>query len=247
MTPLTNDPMRSFAKRGFIVVPNVVTGQLIDAAMREIDGMIERDPPPQDKRGYHFYWPGGLAATNPLVALLTKSGAAAIISSMIAPLELAIPHGGQVSLTIPPWDHRPGGPHLDGLTPPEASGRPGTFTLLAGFFLTDQSRTNTGNLWVWPGSHRVGAAYLKEHGPEALLKMAHPTYPMDEPEPVLGKRGDLLLAHYLLGHNMGGNMSPEMRRMVYFRLKSTTHEEHWREYVQDELFEFTPVRNAVKS
>jgi ectoine hydroxylase-related dioxygenase (phytanoyl-CoA dioxygenase family) len=245
MTPLTRDQLREFAEKGFIVVPQVVPENLIDATMREIDGMIEREPPPQEKRGFHFYWPGDLAASNPLLELLTRSGAAEIIRSMIAPLELAIPQDGQVSLTIPPWDHRPGGPHLDGLTPPEESGRPGTFTLLAGFFLTDQSRTNTGNLWVWPGSHRVGAAYLREHGSDALLQIAHPTYPMDEPEPVLGKRGDLLLAHYLLGHNMGGNMSPEMRRMVYFRVKSTTHEAHWREYVQDELFEFAPVREAM--
>ena len=43
--------------------------------------------------------------------------------------------------------------------------------------------------------------------PDALLQLARLTYPMREPEQVLGRAGDLLLAHYLLGHDMGGNLS----------------------------------------
>jgi hypothetical protein len=76
-----------------------------------------------------------------------------------------------------------------------------------------------GNLWVWPGSHRAGAAYLREHGPDALLEIAHPAYPMAAPQRVVGRAGDLYLAHYLLGHNMGGNLSSEVRRVVYFSVE----------------------------
>ena len=53
------------------------------------------------------------------------------------------------------------------------------------------------------------------------------------------------LAHYLLGHNMGRNLSSEVRRVVYFRLKSGAHLGRWRDYVRDELLEFAPVRAAV--
>jgi hypothetical protein len=233
--------------RGYIVLPNIVAAHLIDAAMGEIDDMIKREPPPGDRRGFHFYWPDDLAPSSPVLALLTDSGAADIAASVIAPLELERPNQAQVSLNIPPWRHRPGGPHLDGLTPAEPSGRPGTFTMLAGFFLTDQRWPDMGNLWVWPGSHRVCAAYLREHGPDALLQLAHPTYPMAEPEQIVGSIGDVFLAHYMLGHNMGGNLSSEVRRAVYFRLKSHMHVEHWREYVQDELLEFAPVRDAITS
>jgi ectoine hydroxylase-related dioxygenase (phytanoyl-CoA dioxygenase family) len=164
---------------------------------------------------------------------------------LIAPLELLTPRQAQISLNIPTWNHRPGGPHLDGLTPPEPDGRPGTFTLLAGIFLTDQLAPDIGNLWVWPGSHRVGANYLREHGSDALFEIAHPTYPMAEPEQLVGQAGDLYLAHYLLGHNMGGNLSSTTRRVVYFRLKSSAHVDQWRDYVRSELLEFAPVRKVL--
>jgi hypothetical protein len=90
----------------------------------------------------------------------------------------------------------------------------------------------------------VGAAYLREHGPDALHKIAHPAYRMAEPEQVMGRVGDLILAHYMLGHNMGGNVSSEIRRVVYFRLKTNAHVENWRDCVQDDLLEFLPVRNV---
>ena len=77
--------------------------------------------------------------------------------ALIAPGKFEPPDHVQVSLNFPPFAHRPGGPHMDGLTPPEPDGRPGTFTLLAGIFLTDQAEKEMGNLWVWPGSHRAAA------------------------------------------------------------------------------------------
>jgi hypothetical protein len=49
-----------------------------------------------------------------------------------------MPEQAQISLIVPPWHHKPEAPHLDGLTPPETSGRPGVFSMLAGIFLTDQ-------------------------------------------------------------------------------------------------------------
>lgn len=169
--------------------------------------MITKAPPPEEKRGFHFYWVNDVSPPNPLLSLLTDSSAFEIISALIRPLQLTMPQQAQVSINIPPFPHRPGGPHLDGISVTEPSGRPGTFTLLAGFFLTDQSQPDMGNLWVWPGSHHVGAAYLIEHGPDALLNIEHPLYPMARPEQVVGKAGDLFLGHYMLGHNMGGNLS----------------------------------------
>lgn len=132
MTGPTPAHLRAFAQHGYVVIPNVVPSHLRDAAMQEIDRLIAREPPPADKRGFHFYWRDGLAASDPLLALLTTSAARDIAAAMIHPLRLAVPTQAQVSLNIPPWRHRPGGPHLDGLTPPEPDGRPGTFTLLAG-------------------------------------------------------------------------------------------------------------------
>jgi ectoine hydroxylase-related dioxygenase (phytanoyl-CoA dioxygenase family) len=128
------------------------------------------------------------------------------------------------------------------LTPPEADGRPGTFTLLAGIFLTDQARIDAGNLWVWPGTHRKVAAYLRARGPEVLIDSApYPPVDLGTPRQVTGSAGDVLLAHYMLGHNMGGNTTSVTREVLYFRLRREGHRTRWRDVAQDPLLEFGPV------
>jgi hypothetical protein len=239
---LSDDQLRAFAERGYVVIPNVVSQSLIAGAMQRIDRLIEQAPPRPDYRGFHHYWEQPSSDNSPLTALLQGSGAWKIATSLIEPHHLEPPGQLQVSLNIPVWRHRPGGPHIDGLTPPEPDGRPGTFTLLAGILLTDQTATDMGNLWVWPGSHHVGAAYLRHHGADALFDIVHPTYPMAAPEQISGQAGDLFLGHYLLGHNTGGNISKLVRRVVYFRLHAEGHRARWRTCVQDPLFEFGPVR-----
>ncbi|MDQ3566078.1 MAG: hypothetical protein M3436_18980 [Pseudomonadota bacterium] len=90
------------------------------------------------------------------------------------------------------------------------------------------------------------AAYYREHGPDALLRSApYPRVELSEPRQVVGRAGDLLLAHYLLGHNIGGNITALRREVVYFRLRLEGHRERWRECVQDPLLEFEPVREAT--
>jgi hypothetical protein len=55
-----------------------------------------------------------------------------------------------------------------------------------------------------------------------------------------------LLAHYMLGHNIGGNYESEtVRRAVYFRLRRGGHEQRWRDCLCDELLECEPVRAAL--
>ncbi len=63
-------------------------------------------------------------------------------------LSVQDPDFAQVATTIPPWPPRPGGPHVDGLTPGEPDGRRGAFSLLTGKWLTDHGRRHRGNLWV---------------------------------------------------------------------------------------------------
>ncbi len=70
----------------------------------------------------------------------------------MAPLPLEHGMGDiQIALNIPPYDHRPGGPHIDGHRPEQAA--PLCFTMLAAVYLVDESEKDSGNLWVWPGSH----------------------------------------------------------------------------------------------
>lgn len=238
---------QAFAADGYAVVPQVVGQPLIDKARREIESRRSQQPPPADHKGPYFYVLAD-ALPDALAGLLTGSSALAIAESLIEPGKFDPPDHIQVSLNIPPYDHRPGGPHIDGLTPPEASGRPGTFTMLAGIFLTDQTAEQMGNLWVWPGSHRAAAAYLREQGAGRLtLSVPYPPVALTEPRQVVGRAGDLLLAHYLLGHNIGGNTSATTREAVYFRLRREGHRERWQDCVEDPLLEFEPVRAAAEA
>ncbi len=56
----------------------------------------------------------------------------------------------------------------------------------------------------------------------------------------------MLLAHYLLGHNIGGNYaSDRIRRAVYWRLWAQGHRARWSECLKDELLEYQGVRQAL--
>jgi ectoine hydroxylase-related dioxygenase (phytanoyl-CoA dioxygenase family) len=137
--------------------------------------------------------------------------------------------------------------HIDGF-PPEPDGRPGTFTMLAGVLMSDQRGPDAGNLWVWPGTHLTHAAYFREHGPDAFFAAGgYPPIRRPEPEQVTGEPGDLLLAHYLLGHNIGGNTSPAVRRAVYYRIKRAGHDPRWREFLTDPWLDYDQVRALAAS
>ena len=114
--------------------------------------------------------------------------------------------------------------------------------MLAGVLMSDQRGQDAGNLWVWPGTHLTHAEYFREHGPDAFFAAGgYPPIRLPEPEQVTGEAGDLLLAHYLLGHNIGGNTSRAVRRAVYFRIKRTGHDPSWREFLRTPGSTMTPL------
>ncbi|MGK4578807.1 phytanoyl-CoA dioxygenase family protein [Kitasatospora sp. HPMI-4] len=237
---LNQEQLAEFAERGFLVLPKVVPRELVDSASRVIDELLEGEPPGPEVRGSHFYF-RETVGTPALAALLTDSPAFGIAESLTGPGTLEVPWQVQVSLNIPPFPHRPGMHHLDGF-PPEPDGRPGTFTMLAGVLMSDQLHDDGGNLWVWPGTHLTHAEYFREHGPDAFLAAGgYPPIRLPEPEQVHGRAGDLLLAHFLLGHNVGGNTSETTRRAVYFRVKRTGHDPRWRDFLQDPWLDYDAV------
>lgn len=125
--------MANFAEDDYLVLPQVVPLDLIEAARREVQDRLRHNPPAGQHRGPFFYSLDDPLPV-PLTALLSGSPGLAVAESLIAPGKFEAPDQIQISLNIPPWNHRPGGPHIDGLSPPEPAGRPGTFTLLAGVF-----------------------------------------------------------------------------------------------------------------
>lgn len=243
---LTDEQINEFAERGFIIVPQVVPADGLIRATGRIDELVAADPPPAGKAGNHFYF---LETKDEpaLLAPLTESAAFGLAGELAGAGAgtLEIPWQVQVALNIPPYPHRPGRPHIDAANA-EPAGEPvrDTFTLLAGILMTDQLAENSGNLWVWPGTHLAHAAYFRDHGPH--LFCAYPPIDLPEPEQVKGQAGDLLLAHYLLGHNIGGNYeSAQTRRALYFRISAVDHASHRSEFLQDPWLDYQRTRSRL--
>jgi hypothetical protein len=246
---ISDQQYRQFAADGYLVFPGAVTEDLLAAADDEIDAVIASDPPPAGTVGPHFYFlsPGRLPAAD---AALRQSGGLRLAGELVVPhvLEHGLGHI-QVALNIPPFPHRPGGPHIDGHRPGQP--KPDSFTMLAAVFLVDETEADSGNLWVWPGSHLTHQRLFAERGVGALLPVSghagelEPSVAMPEPRPVIARRGDLLLAHFLLGHNIGGNITDRVRRVLYYRLRCGGHDGRWARTFLDAFAEYKPLRRRV--
>src|SRR5262249_46637148 len=245
MWKLSESEQREFGIRGYVVIRDVIPPAILAEASRAIERLVDEQPPPEGHVGHHFYWLSS-HDDGPLPALFYDTPLRSLANSLVSQgkIERAFDQV-QVALNIPPFSHRRGAHHLDGFQ--EGHQVPATFTMLAGVLMTEQKFENAGNLWVWPGTHRTHAAFFRELGPEALVESkGYPKIALPEPSQVLGEPGDVILAHYMLGHNIGGNYASEReRRAVYFRLRRAGHQHRWRECLCDELLEDDPVRAAL--
>jgi Phytanoyl-CoA dioxygenase (PhyH) len=237
--------LHQLREAGFTVVPGVLKSAQVDRWRDVVDEAVERSKAFTDQAFNPELWPFGAAfAGHPLYDLYRADRIGAVAAQFMSPKwPPAEPEFAQIAITNPPLIHRPSGPHLDGISPSrKPDGRPGTFTLLVGVILSDQSEPDCGNLYVWPGTHLVNAAWLRANGADALGVLDRPYPPTELPasEQVLAAPGDLILAHYLLGHNSGGHFgraADPRRETVYFRLQSLGHRQRWRAAVSDPLGE----------
>jgi hypothetical protein len=254
-SPIDSAARAAFRERGYLVIPGVLDDRQLACARRTVAAMLTAEPPPAGHTGPDFLWPrfeadrldspGEGGHDHGLLRFYRASGIGALAAGLLRPdLTPQEPEFAQLATTIPRWPHRPGGPHVDGITPPAPDGTPGTFSLLAGAWLSDHMKPDQGNLWVWPGTHLRFGAYLAQHGADALGRLQPEPYPpieLGEPRQVTGPAGSVLLAHYLLAHNIGGHHGPAgapMRQVVYYRLQAAGHRGRWREAVTDPLSEF---------
>jgi hypothetical protein len=264
MTGITAADLAAFREQGFVVIRDVIDDRHLALGRRTVAAMLMAQPPAAGQTGPYFLWtrfavpPESSQLTmadehagcppvgdHGLLRFYRQTGIGELAAGLLRPdLPPDQPDFAQLATTIPPWPHRPGGPHVDGISPPSPDGTPGTFSLLAGAWLTDHSEANQGNLWVWPGTHLRFGAYLACHGPDALSRLHPEPYPpveLGEPVQVTGPAGSVLFAHYLLAHNIGGHDGPSgapMRQVVYYRLQAAGHRARWRAAVTDPLAEF---------
>lgn len=252
---LTADQLIAFAQDGYVVVPDVIGEEVLLGLDAEVDRLVSRDPPPPGKVGFHHYFehPSELPIAN---QAFYEGGVRALAEQLVAPLsiDLAFDHI-QVATSICGWDHEPGGGHIDGYG---IAGQiePHTFTMLVGIYLGDETESGRGNLWVWPGSHLGHERLFRDRGVNALMGdesrgghacLLDPAPDLGVGRPVLARRGDVLLAHYLLAHNQSGNTSSPMRKIVYFRLAAVGHRRRWAATQTDAFLEYAPIRSLRSS
>ena len=250
MGSLSESDFRRFASLGYLVVPGVVDNSLLRSADAEIDRVTaELDPVEGDRGPGPNLWFPPVARLPRCDEMLRHSAALSIAEELVSPLMLD--HGFdhiQIATTVPGWSHRPGGPHIDGHGPGQDP--PGSFTMLAGIFMSDQRSSQSGNLWVWPGSHLDHQRLFQQRGTKILQQTGgHSTLlgtslELSEPIEITADRGDLLLAHFLLGHNKGGNTSTRVRRTVYYRLSTPGHPDRWESTFLDPWTEYEPIRRS---
>jgi Phytanoyl-CoA dioxygenase (PhyH) len=264
VTAITAADRAAFRERGFVVIPGAIDDRHLAMGRRTAAAMLMAEPPAAGLVGPYFLWPrfavppdddqltirSDRAGDAPncdhgLLRFYRQTGLGELAADLLRPdLPPEQPEFAQLATTIPPWPHRPGGPHVDGISPPLPDGTPATFSLLVGAWLSDHSGSDCGNLWVWPGTHLRFGAYLAHHGADALSKLYPEPYPpveLGEPVQVTGPAGSVLFAHYLLAHNIGrydGPPDAPMRQVIYYRLQAAGHQASWRAAVTDPLAEF---------
>jgi hypothetical protein len=233
-----------------VLRPAVLSDRIVRRGREIAAAMLAAEPPPAGHTGPYFLWPAFGDGGHPLLDLYREAGIGGLAKSLLRPgLTVTEPDFAQLATTIPPWPHRPGGPHVDGLTPPPPDGRPGTFSLLCGLWLSDHREPDRGNLWVWPDTHLRFGEWLAERGADALARTEemnpgpYPPVELGDAEQLTGPAGSVLFAHYLLAHNIGGHAGPAgaaPRQVIYYRLHATGHADRWREVVTAPLTEIRP-------
>lgn len=237
------DALTRFVRDGYIVLPNVVPEELLAAVDAEFAQVLAAYPDPGSGSHHSAFVPPSTVPA--CVAAFDDSPARSLAERLVAPrtLEHIFDHV-QLCTNRPGNRHRPGSPHIDGMG--HGPEHPETFTMLAGIYLGDESRPGRGNLYAWPGSHLLHASLHREHGTDVLLAsgghigMFDREMDLGPSHPVYAHRGDLLLSHYLTGHNSGGNETDEQRRIVYFRLGTVDHRDRGPQTMTDPWHEYAP-------
>lgn len=225
---LTRVQRDSLRDRGYVVLPGAVPQARYEAALRAINTSLGRGLRPEDVAQFRArsFCPE-LQKTDVILDLFRNSAASRTAASLVGSDGLERVTTGQIALSFP-TDGAPKTPppHLDGMYTPDngvPAGSVLSFTMLAGIVLSDVTTPDSGNLVVWPGSHRVLEGYFRGRGPKSLLA-GMPEVDLGRPEPVLARAGDVVLSHYQLAHAAGPNTSPHVRYAVYFRLKRKGHD-----------------------
>lgn len=217
---LTAAQKRALARDGFVVVPRVVPGARIDAALREINHRLGTgDHPGKDGYADAGDYLSEYVSSPAVMDLVNGSPLRELAASLLGANRVERCTQAQLALRFPSKsDDAPAARsvHVDGLYPDQGA-LITRYTFCAGVMLSDVTRENCGNFLGFPGSHRLIARKFERDGLEALRGGVERNIELPKPVQVKGKAGDVLLFHFQTAHDKVRNDSPDIRYMAYFR------------------------------
>lgn len=235
-------------EEGYVVIPGAVSKYLVDRALKAINHSIGNTPP-GGSNGANFC--KELEQEDVIKDLFDQSPLKPIMDSLIGKEQYYPTWGAQIALRFPAYadSYNPHlGSHLDGMLKLD-EGIIQHFTSLVGVLLSDQLEPDMGNFVVYPGSHRLCAEYLREHGPDSIAshegaRRYHEWILGKIPNPVqiTGKAGDAVINHFQIYHAGGTNLSPHIRYSCYFRIVHKALTKDWGEPMMNPWMHWPGVR-----
>ena len=241
VAPLSEAELRAFVRDGYLVVRGGAAAADVAQAKAFINGRLSLPKREFQPFGEYAAAPiitpevGGDAANAPEVVGVAKSASVArLISQVVGPGKVAPIGGCQIALRFPhvvdslvaggaAVSLKVGGRdwHTDGLR----QGKKHSFSLLVGVALSDSPGADSGNLCVWPGSHRTTVDLMRH--PDGKVRRDNGGYEEEDgPLPDLGtpvqlhlRAGDLVIAHHTLAHCGGPHVGADIRYMLYYRVR----------------------------
>ena len=207
---------------GYAHFAGITPEPLVTAARQaiELDLSTNFDPGRQVEYDNRSYCPD-LRRSPPIMNLLTESPVLKVLDHIFGldqidwdNGQIAIRRAHNVPKPIPPEAHIDG--FASGLNGVD-EGKIYNHTVTVGVFLTPTRHEFAGNFTVWPGSHYVYEHYFQERGPRAMREPM-PTSEIGQPVQLMCGVGDVVLAHYQLGHNAAVNTSDFDRIAIFFRV-----------------------------
>ena len=200
------------------LIPQHVVGPALKAI--ELDLMTNYEPERQSEYDNQSFCPA-IRASPPIMNLILQPSVQKILDDLFGLDQLGWSNG-QIAIrrarnyhtAVPPTAHIDGfSSGLNGVD----EGKIYNHTVLLGIFLTPVSTEFGGNFTVWPGSHYIYESYFRERGRRAMSEPS-PSLAIGEPVQLMCEVGDVVLAHYQLGHSAAVNVTDSDRIAVYFRI-----------------------------
>jgi len=248
---LSYEQKRHMFEHGYVKVPGVIPRAMVDAALHAINASVGKGMNVSDMVKFQTLSFCPEVQSEPAIAnLFSKTPMLELTESLMEPGKVSS-WGGQIALRFPSFAPATKAraapkPHIDGTYAPNngvPEGEIHNFTMLGCVLLSALSQPFCGNFTVWPGTHRQHEKYFREAGGDALVSGAPKLSALPEPLQIMGEPGDVVFAHYLLGHTAAPNFSPNVRYAIFFRITHVDRTHHCRvEAITDMWLEWTGIR-----